>query len=166
MGVHSGFEATYYRMKKLFAWPHLKQLVKAFVASCTICQQAKPERVASPGLLAPLSLPKGCWQDITMDFIEGLPKSKQYNCILVVVDRFSKHAHFLPLSHPFTALHVATTLMDQVFKLHGLPKSIVSDRDKIFTSTLWKQLFKFFGIQHYLSSAYHPQTDGQSEIVN
>ena len=137
-----------------------------FVAQCTICQQAKTERVVSPGLLSPLPIPDGSWKTITMDFIEGLPKSSSFNCILVVVDKFTKYAHFIPLSHPYTALQVVIVFMNNVFKLHGLPKAIVSDRDKIFTSKLWRELFKLQGTQLLMSSAYHPQTDGQLERVN
>lgn len=166
LGGHSGYEATYHRIKRLFAWPQLKRSVKEYVAKCSVCQQAKTERVASPGLLAPLPVPDGSWKHISMDFIEGLPKSGSYNCILVVVDRFSKYAHFLPLSHPFTALQVAVTFMNNIFKLHGLPKVIVSDRDKVFTSNLWKELFKLLGTELHKSSAYHPQTDGQTERLN
>lgn len=163
---HSGFEVTYHRVKRLFAWPHLKQSVKEYVAQCTICQQAKIERVASSGLLSPLPIPEGSWQVIAMDFVEGLPRSNSFNCILVVVDRFTKYAHFIPLSHPYTALQVAVAFMNNVFKLHGLPRAIVSDRDKIFTSNLWRELFKLMGTELQMSSAYHPQTDGQTERVN
>lgn len=166
VGGHSGFEATYHRIQKLFAWPSMKQIVKDYVARCTTCQQAKTERVAYPGLLSPLPVPDGSWKIISMDFIEGLPKSGSFNCILVVVDRFSKYAHFLPLTHPYTALQVAILFMNHVFKLHGLPQAIVSDRDKIFTSHLWKELFKLLGTKLNLSSAYHPQSDGQTERVN
>jgi hypothetical protein len=101
-----------------------------------------------------------------MDFIEALPVSQSYTCILVIVDTFTKYANFLPLKHPFTALSVARLFHDQVYKHHGLPKSIVSDRDKIFLSTLWQELFRLAGVQLRMSSAYHPQTDGQSERVN
>lgn len=101
-----------------------------------------------------------------MDFIEGLPKSNSFNCILVVVDRFTKYAHFIPLSRPFTTLQVAVVFMNNVFKLHGLPQAIISDRDKIFTSNLWKELFKLLGTDLQMSSAYHPHTDGQTERVN
>jgi hypothetical protein len=113
-----------------------------------MCQQAKPERVKYPGLLEPLRTPKKSWRDISMDFIEGIPKSTGYNCILVVVDRFSKYAHFVPLAHPFTASTVATAYMDHVFKLHGMPKSIVSDRDKIFTSQFLRELHRITGTTH------------------
>lgn len=101
-----------------------------------------------------------------MDFIEGLPRSNSFNCILVVVDRFSKYAYFLPLSHPFIALQVAVLFMINIFKLHDLPQAIVSDRDKIFTSNLWRELFKLLGTDLQMSSAYHSQTDGQSKRVN
>lgn len=103
---------------------------------------------------------------VTLDFIEGLPKSNSYNCILVVVDKFSKYAHFLSLSHPFTALQVATLYMNNLFKLHGLPEAMVFDRDKVFTSHIWQELFRLLGIDLRMSSAYHPQTDGQTERVN
>ncbi|XP_072146319.1 uncharacterized protein [Setaria viridis] len=98
-----------------------------------------------------------------MDFIEGLPKSEGYDTILVVVDRFSKYAHFIPLHHPFIAQTVAQTVFDNVMKLHGLPKSIVSDRDKVFTSHFWTELLKLMDITLNMSTTYHPQTDGQSE---
>jgi hypothetical protein len=101
-----------------------------------------------------------------MDFVEGLPQSGVYNCLLVVVDRFSRYAHFIPLSHPYTAAKVANLFVSNVYKLHGLPESIVSDRDPVFTSHFWRELFKAIGTELKLSSAYHPATDGQSERVN
>jgi len=106
MGGHSGFPVTYARVAQLFYWPNMKTMVKQWVQNCHICHQAKPDRQKYPGLLQPLPIPDQAWQLITMDFIEGLPRSKHYNCILVVVDKFSKYAHFIPLSHPFTALTV------------------------------------------------------------
>jgi len=101
-----------------------------------------------------------------MDFVEGLPPSGAANAILVVVDKFSKFAHFIALKHPFTAKTVAQLFLDHIYRLHGLPTSIISDRDKIFTSQFWQALFKAAGTSLRLSSSYHPQTDGQTEQVN
>ena len=95
-----------------------------------------------------------------MDFIEGLLVSEGSNAILVVVDRFTKYAHFVPLHHPFSAAGVARVFVDSVVKLHGMPKSIVSDRDRIFTNTFWKLLFEKLGTKLKFTIAYHPQTDG------
>lgn len=101
-----------------------------------------------------------------MDFIEGLPKSERFSVILVVVDRLTKFAHFIPVKHPYTAASVAQLFMDNVVKLHGLPNSIVSDRDTIFISHFWRDLFKLYQVNLSLSTAYHLQIDGQTEKVN
>jgi len=101
-----------------------------------------------------------------MDFIEGLPKSFGKEVIFVVVDRFSKYAHFAALSHPYTALDVAQAYLDHVFKLRGWPQSIISDRDKVFLSDFWQALLSIQGTTRLMSTAYHPQTDGQTVVVN
>jgi hypothetical protein len=166
LGGHSGAFVTFQRVSKLFYWPHMQATIREFVSSCTVCQQVKTERVPYPGLLQPLPVPTKAWSVVTMDFIEGLPTSAGYSCIFVVVDKFSKYSHFLKLKHPFSAIQVAQQYMEHVYKLHGMPSAIVSDRDKIFTSLLWKELFKLSGTQLCMSSAYHPQSDGQTERVN
>jgi hypothetical protein len=101
---------------------------------CSTCQRNKHENIATPGLLQPLPIPHALFIDINMDFVKGLPKSEGKDVIMVVVDHFSKYAHFMSLSHPYTAPIVAKVFMDNVYKLHGLPASIVSDRDPIFFS--------------------------------
>ncbi|WVZ56374.1 hypothetical protein U9M48_006918 [Paspalum notatum var. saurae] len=106
------------------------------------------------------------WQDISMDFIKGLPSSDGYNVILVVMDRFTKCAHFIAIKHPYTAQSIARIILDQVIRLHGFPKTIVSDRDPVFLSSFWKELFRLYDVKLQMSTAYHPQTDGQTERVN
>jgi len=160
LGGHSGIAATYSRMKKHFAWKGMKMDVENFVKQCSICQHAKHSLQHPMGLLQPLPIPAGVWQDLTMDFIEGLPKSEGCNVILVVVDRLTKYAHFLPIRHPYTAAVVAQTFLDNVVKLHGLLASIVIDRDTIFVSHFWKKLFKLYRVNLQLSTAYHPKTNG------
>lgn len=165
-GGHSGFPVTYRRIKSLFKWDNMKAAVKEYVRTCCVCQQAKPERVLPPGLLQPLPIPSGPWEMATMDFIDGLPQSRQYNCIMVVVDKLSKYAHFIPLTHPYTASKVADLFMDTIYRLHGMPLSLVSDRDPVFTSKFWRTVFQSTGTQLRLSTACHPETDGQTERVN
>jgi hypothetical protein len=166
LGGHSGVAATFYRLKKHFAWKGMKQDVDSFVKQCIICQQAKHLNTHPMGLLQPLLIPAGVWQDLSMDFIEGLPKSEGFSVILVVVDRLSKYAHFIPVKHPYTANSIAQLFMDNVVRLHGLPATIVSDRDTIFLSKFWKELFKLYKVNLHMTTAYHPQSDGQTERVN
>ena len=144
----------------------MKRDVEEFVKQCQVCQQAKHELTHPAGLLQPLPIPQGAWKDWSMDFIEGLPTSDGSNAILVVVDRFTKYGHFLPIKHPFTAQAIAKVVLDNAVKLHGFPKSIVSDRDRVFTSNFWRALFSLVDTKLLMSSAYHPQTDGQTERVN
>jgi hypothetical protein len=106
------------------------------VAACVVCQQAKIEHVKSPGLLQPLPFLSQPWEMVILDFIEVMPRFHNYDVILVVIECFSKYGHFIPSSHPFSALQVSQVFINTIYRLHGLPKIIVSDRDKIFTNTL------------------------------
>ncbi|WVZ79744.1 hypothetical protein U9M48_027288 [Paspalum notatum var. saurae] len=166
VGGHSGVLVTLRKLKQLFAWKGLNAAVHSFVTSCLVCQQAKPDRSKCPGLLQPVDVPPSAWHTISMDFVEGLPNSHHANCILVVVDLFTKYSHFIPLRHPFTTQVVAKQFLNHVYKLHGLPAVIISDRDKVFTSNFWKELFQLAGVALHMSTAYHPQSDGQTERVN
>lgn len=166
IGGHSGAPVTLRRLKQYFAWHGMKTAVHNFVAACSVCQQAKPDRSKLPGLLQPLPVPDRAWKVISLDFIEGLPTSGAVNCILAVVDIFSKYAHFIGLKHPFSAASVAKLFLSHVYKLHGMPLAMVSDRDRIFTSKPWQELFHLAKVDLRMSTAYHPQSDGQTERVN
>ena len=165
-GGHSGIQATYYRMRLYFYWPSMLKQVQEFIQQCDVCQRNKAEHFPYPGLLQPIPIPKQAWELITMDFIEGLPLSNKANCILVIIDKFTKYAHFLPFSHPYTAVDIAKVYLNQVYKLHGASKSIISDRDKVFTGLVCLELMKLLGTTVQLSTAYHSETDGQSKRLN
>ncbi|MCH87507.1 hypothetical protein A2U01_0008378, partial [Trifolium medium] len=158
-GGHSGFYKTYRRLAANVYWLD-------FVKSCDVCQRQKYLASSPGGLLQPLPVPQQIWEDISIDFITGLPKSKGFEAIWVVVDRLSKYSHFIPLKHPYTAKSFAEIFCKEVVRLHGVPSTIVSDRDPIFMSCFWKELFKMQGTHLKMSSAYHPEYDGQTEVVN
>ncbi|KAI4334743.1 hypothetical protein L6164_013455 [Bauhinia variegata] len=135
MGGHSGVLQTYKRLAANLYWPGMMNSVLQFVKDCTVCQQSKYEGKSPAGLLQPLPIPKAIWEDISLDFISGLPKSRGFDAIMVVVDRLTKYGHFICLKHPFTAQTVAALFAKEIGRLHGVPSSIVSDRDPTFGST-------------------------------
>lgn len=161
-GGHSGQRVTLHRLKQVFYWPHMKQFVASKVSECPECQISKIEHVPCPGLLDPLTIPNMKWAEISMDFVEGLPKSKGKDVILVVVNRLTKYVHFILLLHPCSVKSVAKLFMDNIYKLHGAPKVIVTDRDRIFTSKLWQEIFTALKVKLHFTSAYHPESDGQT----
>lgn len=144
----------------------MKDTITKYVQECSTCQKAKSERVIMPGRLQPLPIPPDAWHTVSLDFIEGLPVSNRYDTILVIIDKFSKYGHFVPLKLPFTAHKVAQAFLDNVYCRHGMPQVLISDRDKVFTSAFWQSLFKLADATLNLSSSYHPQTDGQTERLN
>ena len=163
---HLGIEATYGALRRRFFWPRMAKTVARFVQGCIGCQRTKVPTQSAKALLRPLPVPEGPWDSIGMDFVTGLPEVGGINSILTVVDRFSKMCHFLPTTKSVTAKETADLFIKNIFRLHGLPKSIVSDRDPKFTSEFWTSLFERLGTKLLMSTADHPQTDGQSEKAN
>jgi hypothetical protein len=166
VGGHFGYLKTINRVSSSFIWPGLRTAVKAFIRNCMVCQRCKYDTLKPAGLLQPLAIPDRIWSDISMDFIDGLPSSQGHDTIMVVVDRLSKYAHFVPLKHPYTALSVAKAFVANIVRLHGMPLSIVSDRDRVFLSNFWRSLFQLHDTALCYSSSYHPQSDGQTEVIN
>ena len=140
--------------------------VERFVANCHTCRRTKPRRHASHGTLQALPVPDWPWQDISMDFVVGLPKSKSFDTISVVIDQLSKQWHFVSCITTIDATGLATLFIDNIFCLHGLPASIVSDHGPQFAVDFRHYLCASLGIATRLSTAFHPQTDGQTERIN
>ncbi|GJU50500.1 putative nucleotidyltransferase, ribonuclease H [Tanacetum coccineum] len=162
--IHPGSTKMYRDLKQYFWWNGMKQDVATFVSKCMTCQQVKIEHQRASGLLQPLEIPMWKWDEISMDFVTGLPTTqKRHDAIWVVVDRLTKSAHFLPIRKNYGISKLAEIFQQEIVRLHGTPTSIVSDRDPKFTSHFWKGLQKAWGTRLKFSTAFHPQTDGQSE---
>ena len=166
-GGHMGVAKTMARLTSTCWWPGMKAMIADYVRGCTTCAATKSSLQKPARLLRPLPIPEKPWRMITIDFVGPLPRTPDYfNYILVVVDKFSKMAHFIPTTTNVTAEETAKMLLDHVVRLHGLPESMISDRGHKFTAHLFQELWKAMGTDLRLSTAYHPQSDGQTERVN
>jgi RNase H-like domain found in reverse transcriptase/Reverse transcriptase (RNA-dependent DNA polymerase)/Integrase zinc binding domain/Chromo (CHRromatin Organisation MOdifier) domain/Integrase core domain len=163
---HFGQYKTAEKIKANFYWPNMDQDIDEYVRSCDSCQRNKTARHKKYGELLPLEVPYRPWTSISMDFIVGLPESGGYTKVWVIVDRFSKMAHFIPLPTVNKTEDLAKLFLNSVWKHHGLPDDIVSDRDSKFISHFWQSLMDLLSVKLNLSTAFHPQTDGQTERVN
>ncbi|GJY69296.1 putative nucleotidyltransferase, ribonuclease H [Tanacetum coccineum] len=162
--IHPGSTKMYHDLKQHFWWSGMKRDVATFVSKCLICQQVKIEHQRASGLLQPLEIPVWKWDEISMDFVTGLPRTqRKHDAIWVVVDRLTKTAHFLPIRKDFSISRLAEMFQQEIVRLHGTPSAIVSDRDPRFTSRFWKGLQNAWGTRLKFSTAFHPETDGQSE---
>ncbi|KAG7599514.1 Retrotransposon gag domain [Arabidopsis suecica] len=163
--IHPGSNKMYRDLKRYYHWVGMKKDVAAWVAKCSTCQLVKAEHQVPSGLVQNLPMPEWKWDHVTMDFVTGLPTGirSKHNAVWVVVDRLTKSAHFIAISETDGAEDIAARYIEEIVRLHGVPVSIVSDRDTRFTSHFWKAFQKALGTRVNLSTAYHPQTDGQSE---
>lgn len=163
---HPGRTRTFGLVSRDYSWPGMTTYVRKYVNACDICARIKMPRHKPFGLLQPLDIPSHPWQSISMDFIVKLPLSHNYDAIWVICDRFTRAAHFIPCSETLTAPDLAWLFLDRIFRLHGIPSSIVSDRGSLFVSNFWTSFCSRLGIDPRTSTAYHPQTDGLTERTN
>jgi hypothetical protein len=163
---HLGREKTFLSLSRSYYWPNQYKWVRKYIRTCEICQRVKPS-ASSQAPLKSLPIPADCWRSVSLDFVFGLPKdSKNRTGILVFVDRFSKMVHLAAVPSQVSAKETAHIFLEIVFKHHGLPSELVSDRDPRFTSQFWRSIFDKLGTKLTMSTAAHPETDGQTERVN
>ena len=163
---HYSVTKTFELLSRNYYSPQMHSYIKKYVSTCDLCSRGKAPRHLKYGELAPLPALSGPWKGISCDFITDLPESEGYNFIFVVVDRLTKMSHFVPCHKTTTAPEFARILLHHVIRLHGIPDSIVSDCGSIFTSQFWTALSKSMNLTRRLSTAFHPQTDGQTERMN
>jgi hypothetical protein len=162
---HFGHEKTFAKLSESYFWRSMRADVNRFVYRCRICQHSKG-RKQNAWFYQPLPIPERPWEAINMDFVLGLPRMQRgVDSIFVVVECFSKMAHFIPFQKTSDATHIANLFFKEIVQFHGLPRRIVSDRDMEFIGHFWRTLWKKLGTNLMFSSSYHPQTDGKMEVV-
>jgi len=164
LSIHLGATKMYQDLKKLFWWPGMKKDIAEFVYAYLICHKSKIEHQKLSGLMQPLFVPEWKWDSSSMDFVGALPKTlKGFDSIWVIVDRLMKSTHFIPIKASMFVARLAEIYIEHFVRLHDIPYSIVSNRDPRFSFMFWESLQAALGTKLRLSSAYHPQTDGQTE---
>ena len=163
---HPGQEKTISLVRRDFHWPNMVNFIRDYVSSCYQCAKNKSKHHKKHGFLRPLPIPDGPWSSLSMDFFLQLPLSNGFDSILVVVDRFSKMGVFIKTHSTATALDLASLFIAIIFSKHGLPEDIVSDRGSLFVSSFWTLVCELLKIKSNLLTAYHPETDSQTEQVN
>jgi hypothetical protein len=163
---HQGFSKTYRKIREIFSWKGMKEDVIRYIKEYSTFQENKDEHMHPTSFLQPLLIPEKKWESISMDLIMVFPKVQGKNYFFVVMDRLTKFVDFFAISIDYIASEDADLFLREIFRLHGLPKTIVSDRDNRFMSTFWQKLFRLVGMALTPSTSYHPQTDDQTEIVN
>jgi hypothetical protein len=165
--IHPGSTKMYHDLRQQFWWTRMKHKAARYVSECDTCREVKADYMKPGGLLQPLSIPSWKWDDISMDFIVGLPlTARKFDSIWVIVDRHTKSAHFIPVHTKYRVEKYAEIYVARVLCLHGVPKTIVSDRGSQFVAHFWEQLHTSLGTHLIHSLAYHPQMDGQTARVN
>ena len=164
--IHPGSNKMYQDLRQQFWWTRMKREVAKYVSECDICRRVKVSHLKPAGILQPLDIPSWKWEDISMDFVVGLPPTSNGNdSIWVIVDRLTKSDHFVPVKTRYSSHQYAEIYMARIVSLHGVPKTIISDRGSQFVARFWEQLHASLGTQ-FIRSSYHLQTDGQTERIN
>jgi hypothetical protein len=165
-GGHNGVRKTLALIRSTYSWPGITRFVKEYIKACQVCAVSKPLKKKPQGLLMPLSIPEGPWKSLTMDFITDLPLVKDFDSVLVIVDRFTKFTIIVPCSKKCTATALGDLFLKNVVCLFGTPNEIISDRGPQFIAKFWKRISELLGIRIALSSGHHPETNGQTERMN
>ena len=160
---HPGFDRTLATARRLYWWPHMSRTIKSYVRACPTCQRIKPSSQRTPGLLQPHSIPSRPWTHVALDLVTALPTSNGFDAVASFTDMFTKQAHFIPTKTTVSAAQLAKLFITWIYRIHGIPRVLVSDRDSRFVSPFWRSLFNTLGTKLNISTAYHPETDGQSE---
>ncbi|KAI3758645.1 hypothetical protein L6452_06213 [Arctium lappa] len=164
--IHPRADKMYQDLKEHYWWPGMKRDVALYVSKCLTCAKVKAEHKKPSGLLQQPEILQWKWEQVSMDFITKLPRTRKgHDAIWVIVDRLTKSAHFLPIRGDYKMERLAQMYIDEIVSRHGVPVSIISDRDSRFTSRFWQSLQKALGTRLDLSTTYHPQTDGQTERI-
>jgi hypothetical protein len=162
-----GIDKTIASIRKKFEWGGMSKDIAEYVRSCDRCQRNNPTQSKPIGLLQPLEVPSRNWEHVTMDFMMDLPKTKAgHDAVLVVIDKLSKAMTLIPTKSSVSAQQVAQLFLKEVYRLHGLPRKIISDRDVRLTGRFWQELHRLVQSKLAMSSSFHPQTDGQTERAN
>jgi hypothetical protein len=164
--AHGGYHRCYNRLASTYYWPKMSRHLKRYISTCDICQKAKPRRHAPTGLLQPIPIPTQPFEVISMDFIPELPKSGDFDNILVIVDKLTKYSIFIPCSTDITELETAKLFFQHVVCKFGIPKQVITDRDTRWRHDFWAEVCRLMGMKRALTTAYHPQADGQTENLN
>lgn len=165
-GGHAGRFRTYNRVASLYYWPRMGQDIKAFVRSCDVCQKVKPRRHSPAGLLQPIPIPSAPFEVVSMDFVTDLPECEGYTAILVIVCKLTKYSLFIPTTNEATEKDTALLFFKHVYSDFGIPRQVITDRDPRWAQSFWKELTIAIGTKRALTTAHHPQADGQTEVVN
>ncbi|KAM1022688.1 hypothetical protein ACFX2A_044669 [Malus domestica] len=162
--MHPGGTKMYHTIRPFYYWPGMKREIAEYVSRCIVCQQVKAERKKPFGRMQPLLVPQWKWENITMDFVYKLPRTRNgFDDVWVIVDQLTKSAHFIPVREKYPLNKLAKLFITKIVKYHGVPVNIISDRDPRFTSKFWIAFQEAFGMKLLYNTPYNPQTDGQSK---